>query len=217
MTRNAVEVPDVAEAQPPGRAPEAKPGSFVVRLPIRPRLPLRTERLVLRRFEPSDLPALLAYHRLPEATRYVPFEPRTPESTARVLELKMSCVSLADAGDHIDLAVTLDGTLIGDVLLFLESVPDATLEIGYMFDPAYAGQGYATEAAAALLDLAFGEVGAHRVVARIDPRNAASVAVCERLGMRQEAHLIESSWIKGEWRSELNYGILDHEWAARRA
>ncbi len=194
-----------------------QPGSFVLRLPVEPELPLRTERLVLRRFEPSDFDQLLGYHRLPEATRFVPFEPRTPESTARVLESKIASVSLADAGDHIDLAVTCDGTLIGDVLLFLESVPDATFEIGYMFHPAFAGHGYATEAATALVDLAFGAVGAHRVVARIDPRNAASIAVCERLGMRREAHLIESSWIKGEWRSELNYAVLDHEWAARRA
>ena len=193
-----------------------QPGSFVLRLPVEPELPLHTERLVLRRFEPSDLDHLLGYHRLPEATRFVPFEPRTPESTARVLESKIASVSLADAGDHIDLAVTCDGTLIGDVLLFLESVPDATFEIGYMFHPGYAGNGYATEAVTALVDLAFGAVGAHRVVARIDPRNAASIAVCERIGMRREAHLIQSSWIKGEWRSELSYAVLDHEWVARR-
>jgi RimJ/RimL family protein N-acetyltransferase len=53
-------------------------------------------------------------------------------------------------------------------------------------------------------------------VARCDPRNAASVAVLERLGMRREGHMRESTWAKGEWTDDLLYAILDWEWQARQ-
>jgi RimJ/RimL family protein N-acetyltransferase len=63
-----------------------------------------------------------------------------------------------------------------------------------------------------LLEVAFFELGARRVVARVDARNTASRALLERLGMRQEANLIENEWIKGELTSEVDYAVLAREW-----
>ena len=74
------------------------------------------------------------------------------------------------------------------------------------------GQGYATEAARALLALAFESYGLHRVFGRLEARNVASARVLERIGMRREAHLVENEWIKGEWQSELVYALLAREW-----
>ena len=54
----------------------------------------------------------------------------------------------------------------------------------------------------------------HRVIARLEARNEASAAVCERLGMRREAHHVENEWIKGEWQSELIYALLEREWSS---
>ena len=54
----------------------------------------------------------------------------------------------------------------------------------------------------------------HRVVGRLEARNAASARVLERLGMRQEAHMIEHEYVKGEWQSEVVYALLDREWRA---
>jgi RimJ/RimL family protein N-acetyltransferase len=82
-----------------------------------------------------------------------------------------------------------------------------------VFDPEMGGQGYATEAAAAMVDLAFNGLGAHRVYARIDARNLASVRLAKRLGLRREAHLRENEWFKGEWTDELIYAVLDREWS----
>jgi RimJ/RimL family protein N-acetyltransferase len=67
------------------------------------------------------------------------------------------------------------------------------------------------EAAGAILDLAFGEIGLHRVSARIDPRNGRSAALCRRLGMREEARFLEDTWFKGAWGDTAIYAILDHE------
>ena len=64
----------------------------------------------------------------------------------------------------------------------------------------------------ALLELAFGLLGARRVVARVDDRNAASRALLARLGFRLEAHLVENEWFKGELTSEVDYAILAQDW-----
>ncbi|MDP3208161.1 MAG: GNAT family protein, partial [Rhodoglobus sp.] len=75
------------------------------------------------------------------------------------------------------------------------------------------GRGVAHEAARATLDLAFGPLGLHRVFAELDPRNAASVALCRRLGMRHEAHFVEHMAFKGEWADTDIYAILSSEWS----
>jgi RimJ/RimL family protein N-acetyltransferase len=86
--------------------------------------------------------------------------------------------------------------------------------IGWTLHPDHGGRGYMTEAARALLRIAFAEIELHRVAADLDPRNASSIALCKRLGMREEAHFVEDAWSKGEWVDTLIYAILDREWAA---
>ena len=104
------------------------------------------------------------------------------------------------------------GTVIGDVVLFWRSRKHAAGEIGYVFHPDHGGQGYATEAVRALFGIAFETVRLHRVTARIDARNLRSQRVAERLGMRREAHLVESEWFKGGWSDEFDYAMLEREW-----
>jgi RimJ/RimL family protein N-acetyltransferase len=82
----------------------------------------------------------------------------------------------------------------------------------YIVPPEYQHNGYATEATAPLLRIAFEALGLHRVVGRVEARHAASARVLEKLGMRREAHLLENEFVKGEWQSELVYAILDREW-----
>ena len=54
--------------------------------------------------------------------------------------------------------------------------------------------------------------GKHRIIAYCDARSAASAAVLERLAMRREGHLRESTWAKGGWTDDLLYAVPDHEW-----
>jgi RimJ/RimL family protein N-acetyltransferase len=88
-----------------------------------------------------------------------------------------------------------------------------TGEVGFIFDRAHQGRGYATEAARAFLAFAFERMGFHRVIGRAEARNVASARVLEKLGMRREALFQENEWVKGEWQSEVVYAILDHEWS----
>jgi RimJ/RimL family protein N-acetyltransferase len=176
---------------------------------------VRTSRLVLRQFRLDDLEPLLAFHGDADAVRYVPYPARDRQTMASVLERKLTSTQLSQDGDLLELAVTraAEQDVIGDVLLALSSAENETFEVGYIFSPAYGRQGYATETVTALLDLAFGELGARRVVARVDARNTASRLLLERIGLRQEAHLVENEWFKGELTSEVDYAVLQREWA----
>ncbi len=184
-----------------------------MQLPYTPALPIRTDRLVLREFRPDDFDALLPFHSDPANVLYVPFDARTPEQMTIALEKKIAGRSLTTAGDHLDLAVALhDGTVVGDLVVMLHALEHGTVEVGWIFDPAQSGRGYATEAVRAMLDLVFGDLQARRAVARVDARNTASVRLCERVGMRQEAHLVENEVFKGGLSSEIDYALLSREW-----
>jgi RimJ/RimL family protein N-acetyltransferase len=85
-----------------------------------------------------------------------------------------------------------------------------------MFHPDHHGRGYATESGLPLIDFGFEVCGFHRIIGRLEARNAASARVLEKLGMRREALLIENEWVKGEWQSEIDYALLEREWRAQR-
>jgi RimJ/RimL family protein N-acetyltransferase len=178
-----------------------------------PTYPIRTERLLLRPLDPvGDVEAVHAYQSNPDVCRYIPYEPRTKEEVAAKLAGARS--TLDGEGQALWLAAVEAATdrLVGDVLLFWQSATHRGGELGYVIDPAHQGRGYATEAAVALLGLAFEGLGLHRVIARIDARNAASAGVLRRLGMRQEAHLRENEWFKNGWSDEIDFAVLDDEW-----
>lgn len=89
-------------------------------------------------------------------------------------------------------------------------------EIGYTFARAYQRSGLATEATRAALDFAFDSLRLNRIIATMDCRNSASIALTERLGMRREGHFIQNSWFKGEWCDEYLYALLRKEWMKQR-
>jgi RimJ/RimL family protein N-acetyltransferase len=183
---------------------------------LAPDYPIHTDRLLLRPLDPAtDVDAVHAYQSRTDVCRYIPYAPRSRDEVAqRLADPERNRSTLENEGDFLDIAVALrdTGELIGDVLLFWRSAEHRTGEIGYVLHPDHNGHGYATEAARALLVLAFDALGLHRVIARIDARNDASAAVLRRLGMRQEAVLVENEWFKGEWSTEIDFAILDREW-----
>jgi aminoglycoside 6'-N-acetyltransferase len=178
--------------------------------------PISTDRLSLRLMIPEDTDAVYAWMSDPEVARYQFYEPREREVVAEKVAEMVAAQRLEKDGDWMQPAVVLDGTVIGSIYFKLTSVDDLTAEIGWAFTRAYHGHGYATEAAATLLDLAFGPIGLHRVFAELDPRNDASIALCLRLGMRHEAHFVEHMMFKGDWADTGIYGILKREWSAAK-
>ncbi|TBN58521.1 N-acetyltransferase [Glaciihabitans arcticus] len=162
----------------------------------------------------EDVDAVHSYQSLPEVAEYQLFEPRSREAVLEKVTGFASALRLESDGDYLQVAVEESGRLIGDVYFAIKSVDNLCGEIGWTFHPDAQGRGFATEAARAMLELGFG-LGLHRVVAELDPRNAASVALCLRLGMRHEAHFVEDMMFKGSWADTGVYALLAREWAAR--
>ena len=182
-----------------------------------PKYPILTERLVLRPWRDDEVDR---YHQLrgdPEVARYLYDGPMTPQLSSDKLRCLRSVV--IDEGGWINVAVEVadTGTVVGDVGLGWSGDIHRQAEIGYAFHRAHRGHGYATEAATAMVDLAFSGLGAHRVSGRLDARNSASAQLLERLGMRREAHLVQNEFVKGEWTDEAVYAVLAVEWRQRRS
>lgn len=140
---------------------------------------LETPRLLLRRFQPGDLDAFVAYRADPEVARYQGWE--AGYSRARGEEF-IGWAATADPdtpGEWYQFAIERrqEPRLIGDCGARFD---DDAVEVGFTVAPAYQGQGYATEAVERLLRY-IGSRGHREAVAWCDVENAASRRVLERL------------------------------------
>jgi RimJ/RimL family protein N-acetyltransferase len=175
---------------------------------------LRTERLELRPVRDEDVDRILEYRNLPEVTRWLLRTEVEPDAFRAAWRR-----AIEDPDDHVR-AVTLDGRVIGTVSLDVVDgmgqpgmPPRTEAHLGYTFDPAYAGHGYATEAAAAMIAYAFGQLGVRRITAGCFADNLASVRILEKVGMRREQHGVADSWhAELGWIDGYTYGLLADEW-----
>lgn len=184
---------------------------------LTPTYPIATARLHLRPFGDEDVADVHAFYSLPEVARFLYWEPRTLAETELVLQRKQGQTALSEAGTTLALGVALQATnrIIGEVTLLWHSAEHRQGEIGFVFNPQFQGQGYATEAALAMLALGFEGLHLHRIYGRCDALNVPSFKLMERLGMRREAHFIHNEIFKGQWGDELVYAMLETEWRAR--
>ena len=179
---------------------------------------IATERLHLRRLVQSDDAALFAYRTAPEVARYQCWRPESIEETREFIQ-NLSEVKIDTPDTWFQLAIVLpsSGELVGDCgLHFLKDEPNQT-EIGITLAPQHARQGYASETLHAVLELLFDNLEKHRVFASVDPKNLAAMALFKRLGMRQEAHFVESVSFDGAWVDDVVFGMLRREWLSRCA
>ena len=174
---------------------------------------LRTDRLLLRTLRASDAEAMYAYRSDPEVARYQNWEPRSLE------EIQGFIASLGEAEPgqpgawyQVGIARCESDGLIGDLGIHVSESEPRQAEIGITLAPAFQGRGLASEALRALFGYLFLDLGLHRVHGSVDPRNRASMALLARVGMRQEAHFVESYWCKGEWTDDAVFALLAREW-----
>lgn len=172
-------------------------------------------RLILRRFRRSDIAAFTAYRTNPAVARFqgwdVPYSAR--QAGRFVREMEAANPDTPGAWFQFAVAKRPDGPLIGDCGAGVSADDARQVEIGFTLAPEHQGSGYATEAVRRLLDYWFVDRGKHRVYASCDARNAASAGVLRRSGFRQEGHLRQSTWTKGEWTDDLIFAVLAGEWA----
>ncbi len=209
---------------PPGTGhPVAAPREQPAVTPARPTpaptppVPLRTERLELRYLRDADAGGLLRYYGREDTTRYLLDGPWDAARARDEVGRRRGRLHITAAGFAVCLVVVErdadgGGAVVGDITLWAVDDSLSLGEVSWVFDPDAGGRGLATEAARAVLDLAFGHYGMHRVRVRMDARNAASARLCERLGFRREGLLRQDWLIKDEWTDTLVYGMLAPEW-----
>jgi RimJ/RimL family protein N-acetyltransferase len=146
---------------------------------------LVTDRLVLRGMEPADFPAFARLWARPEVTRAILPEPRDETASWRAFLMNAGSWALSGIGQW---AVEHQGVFIGQIGFFdakrgLGAEFDAAPECGWVIDPAYQGQGLATEAAVA----AHGWFDAGHKESRvlIAVGHVASERLATRMGYRQ--------------------------------
>ncbi len=179
-----------------------------------PDLPLHSARLVLSPIRRDDAAALFALQSNPDVMRWWNHPAWTRQAEAR--EQIDDDLAAHAIGTQLKLAVreSLEGPLLGICVVFAVDRTAARAEIGYLLAPDRQGQGYMHEALQQVLAYLFGTLHLHRVEAEIDPRNAPSAHVLERLGFRREGVLRQRWRIQGELADSAVYGLLADDDAA---
>jgi RimJ/RimL family protein N-acetyltransferase len=179
--------------------------------------PVRTERLLIRPLTRDDIPAMFAIRRRAEVARWMTAAPDDYAEFAQAFS--------EPARTDCTLVMLRHGVPIGDLYLAVadawgprevaEGAKRTQAEIGWCVDPAYAGQGYATEGAADLLRMCFDGLELRRVTAGAFAANTASIRVMEKIGMtiegrgRQDSLHRELGWVDG-----ISAAVLADDWRA---
>jgi len=174
---------------------------------------LRTERLLLRPLRHNDFEHL-QYALRPEFYRYFPIPEQTPQTIANWLEQQLVEQPGGQTTWTFGIELLEVGHVIGTVRITIQSRDHKAADIGYALNSDFYGHGYATEAARAVLNFGFCELGMHRIWATADVRNQPSWRVQERIGMKREGLLRQDKLIRGEWRDSYLYAALKKDFTA---
>src|SRR5688572_29926342 len=140
-------------------------------------------RIRLRELETSDFDAVHAYASDPLVTRYMSWGPNTPEDTRTFLNRTIHAAE-EDPRRMFTYAIAerSSGKLIGTCGLQLLNPTGPQFMFGYCLHPAWWGQGFGKESVALLVELAFEDLRAHRLIADVFAGNVASKRLLQRLG-----------------------------------
>jgi RimJ/RimL family protein N-acetyltransferase len=173
--------------------------------------PIFSARLILRRFQEKDLPAFVAYRFDPEIARFQSWSSITDDEAQAFIQAQQRA-QFGAPGEWFQVALALKETdaLIGDIGVCVKAEDQTCAEIGYTLSQPNQGRGFASEAVKVMLTVIFEIPGLERIEAITDTRNAASIALLRRLGLRQEK--IQEAWFKGAVCTEYTFVMRKKDW-----
>ena len=171
---------------------------------------ITTERLVLRKFEESDVEDLFRLRTDPDVMLYINKEEQTREIVANVIK---QITTNWEHNDSINWAICLrdDPRLIGNFGFWRVDKYHHRAEIGYLLDKIHWRKGYLNELMQVALDYAFNVMKLHSIEAVINPDNDASRNLLQKFGFQQEAYFKENYYFKGEFIDSAVFSLLK-EW-----
>ncbi len=172
---------------------------------------LETERLYLCRITEEDAPQMYRYARQKKVTRYLTWNPHKSifqtRAYIRLLQEKYDSAEFYDWGIHVK-----DTGLFVGTCGFTKIDPHTMQgEIGYVLSPRVWGNGYAREAAEAVMLFGFSVLGLESLSARFIYGNTQSERVMQKLKMNCMGILPEPMFIKNEWKTVIEYKIEKDE------
>ena len=172
-------------------------------------LPIITSRLILRKPSISDLTDFQAYRLDPEVAQYQGWE-STSDGEAREFLAGTAAAKILQPGQwcQIGIADGISNQLIGDIGIHI-SENEAEAEIGFSLRQQSQGQGLATEAVQAAINLIFQNTPVTHIMGITDARNEPSIRLLERIGMRY--HKTEEAIFRGEPCQEKYYSLARPE------
>jgi RimJ/RimL family protein N-acetyltransferase len=178
---------------------------------------IETERLVLRCYQPSDVP-MLAESVAESVEHLKPWMPWA-HSEPELFEVKLDRIKRFrgefDLGENFVYGIfnPEEDRLLGSTG-FHTRIGDDQLEIGYWIHKDYINQGLVTESTAALVKVAFEMIHIHRLEIHCDPANLASAAIPRKLGFTHEGTLRAKTRFLNHWSDSMVWGLLEVEYPA---
>ncbi len=189
----------------PNRAPAT------LRFPV-----LLTDRLVLREITSEDAEFWIRNFSAPETVELTAFEPPAGLEAAKV-EIERYCARPLREGTGIRWGIALTGTkdLVG-TLGYHNWVQgrERHAQMGYDLLAEHRGQGIMAEAMRVVLAYGFKTMTLNRAEALVDPRNAPSIRLLERLGFHRDAYLRQSTRFRDGYQDDIVFSLLAGEWRA---
>lgn len=170
---------------------------------------LQTKRLILREYILNDWEAAHRYHSDPLAVQFESWGPHNPVETKAFIREAMNRATESPR-KRVELAICLhtNGRLIGGCGLRIAESKKGVATLGYILDRTVWGNGFATEAAAAMIEEARTLQDIHTVHATCDSRNIASQRVLEKIGLEPVGMIAELEMVKGCFRDMLQYELI---------
>jgi ribosomal-protein-alanine N-acetyltransferase len=170
---------------------------------------LITERLLLRQYRTEDWERVHIYGSNPDFSKYELWGPNTLEDTHKFVAAMVQQTE-TNPRYKFDFAVCLKetGLLIGGCGIRRETELSQVANLGWAINPEFQRNGYATEAARALIEFGFQKLNLSVIYATCDTRNAPSFKVMEKLGMKKVGFTKGALEVKGYVRDSYRYEIL---------
>ena len=149
---------------------------------------ITTERLIIRKFIYDDWQGVHSYISDANVMKYIPEGVFSDEDTKKFVVENSN-----ENAKYFPVLLKKDQTLIGHIV-FHKYFGEHTYEIGWVFNPKYYNNGYATEAAYSILKYGFESMKLHRIIATCQPENIPSYRVMEKIGMRREGIVLKLVW-----------------------
>ncbi len=181
-------------------------------------LEIKTERLLIRTLNLSDISDFLIYRSNPEVVKYQGFDVIS-EKEAEVFIKQNLNKEFGRPGEWKQFAIEniQMAKLIGDCAIKFNQEDTRIAQIGITISHLHQKNAYAKEALMGILSHLFDVMGIHRVEEIVDVQNIASINLLKSIGFRQEGHFMENIFFKGSWGSEFQFALLNREWQEMKA